>query len=158
MGMLAYRVYTQLKAWINTGVSRLKFWHYLVGVAVIAYALTVQLEITGLLKLFYGDIPGLLMAHGLFALSLSVIFLCFKNQGLDRFVGELSYPVYLIHPIIITTLKPLVDWRRLGPLTAIISIVLSILLYQFCFRRIDEKRHAAANEVAGTGQLATQSS
>jgi peptidoglycan/LPS O-acetylase OafA/YrhL len=72
------------------------------------------------------------------------IFNLFKNNKIDRFIGELSYPVYICHFLIINILThftPL-PHQILGLTTAIIAIIFSILLLKLIIQPIDRFRQS----------------
>ena len=79
----------------------------------------------------------------LFPVALPFIFAYTKKNKGDRLIGELSYPIYLTHWIVIDLLR-LVDspWvgRYFGELTCLITITLSIVLWYFVDRPIDAWR------------------
>jgi peptidoglycan/LPS O-acetylase OafA/YrhL len=75
--------------------------------------------------------------------ALPFIFAYTKKNKVDRQIGELSYPIYLTHWIVIDLLR-LVDspWvgRNLGELTCLFTITLSVILWYVVDRPIDAWR------------------
>jgi peptidoglycan/LPS O-acetylase OafA/YrhL len=79
------------------------------------------------------------------------IFLLSKSSPLDRYIGELSYPVYLTHFIVITFLQ--LVWYRLhwtggfGIAVVIGTLAASMLLIQFLINPIDRLRQRRAEKM-----------
>lgn len=78
---------------------------------------------------------------GLFALT--------KNNPYDRRLGELSFPIYLVHYFVVTLIRPALQAAAipqpwLGPVSAAVSIVLAIVLFTWCIEPIDRARHRLA--------------
>jgi len=84
----------------------------------------------------YIPIPGQLKAwpyYGLATLTIPFLFAETKNWHWDRYIGELSYPVYLIHFLIIWILQavlPISSHHWLGLAAMAGSVAASILLVQ----------------------------
>jgi len=72
------------------------------------------------------------------------IFKLFKNSKVDRFIGELSFPVYISHFLIIDTLTHFTNLPHqfLSVTTTIISILFSILLLRFIIDPINRFRQS----------------
>ena len=69
----------------------------------------------------------------IFFLSLPFVFLLSKNWKKDRYIGELSYPIYISHWLVLMSINYLkipifVDF---GFMTIILTIPLSFLLNKF---------------------------
>lgn len=47
------------------------------------------------------DTPRLWAAYLVFAASLPFVFACWRNSNFDRLIGEISYPLYIVHGLII---------------------------------------------------------
>jgi peptidoglycan/LPS O-acetylase OafA/YrhL len=86
---------------------------------------------------------------GLYLLWLSVIpvlFHFFKSSDIDRFVGELSYPVYLSHLIMIAFIRMMLGVTglsddSLGILSLVVTVLWSIVFYVLLVKRLDEFRY-----------------
>jgi peptidoglycan/LPS O-acetylase OafA/YrhL len=98
------------------------------------------------LIIFYQYIPydnikmwGLLLTT---VVMLPFIFNLTKNIKIDRFIGELSYPVYISHFLVIDFLTHFtpINHSLLSLIATIISILLSIMLLQFIMKPIDKIR------------------
>jgi peptidoglycan/LPS O-acetylase OafA/YrhL len=82
----------------------------------------------------------------------------FRRQRQDRFIGELSYPIYLVHYAVILALLRVfqalsLSLEHLGQTAAFVSIILAAVFYVLCLKRIDRKRHSltASSELRGAG-------
>lgn len=84
--------------------------------------------------------PFLMAALFLF---LPVIFSITKNNKIDRYIGELSYPLYISHMLVIWIVSSFFDsygiWQRI--VVGVGSILFAVLIYQILDRRVDEFRH-----------------
>ena len=77
-----------------------------------------------------------------FAICVPFIFNLSKNWKIDRYLGELSYPIYISHILIIMSVKflkiPLIG--GLGLIVTIFTIIFSIILNKFISEKIEKKR------------------
>lgn len=71
----------------------------------------------------------------LFPLFIPTIFEAFKNSKFDNFLGELSYPVYLVHIVIQNNFHLGIYYNVL------LSILFSIFVVVFIEKKIDRFRH-----------------
>jgi peptidoglycan/LPS O-acetylase OafA/YrhL len=81
----------------------------------------------------------------LFALCLPFIFQITRNSRADRFIGELSFPIYLIHHLIMMILKPYFfghPWNMgwFGISTVLLSTAASLLLWFFFLKPLEKMR------------------
>jgi len=88
---------------------------------------------------------SILISYMLWALIVPVLFFVFGSQRCDRVIGELSYPIYLVHYVIIAVVGYLFYCLEItqgfGVYCAVASIVVSIVLYKFVVIPLDQKRH-----------------
>lgn len=80
----------------------------------------------------------------LFFLSLPIIFHHTKNIKIDRYIGELSYPIYISHIFvlnIITAFKIPIPFGQ-GLTLSVFTILFSILLNEFVAKRIEKTRQS----------------
>ncbi len=89
-----------------------------------------------LVIIFYQYLPGddakLWVYTLLFAMALPFIFYLTKNYKWDRYVGELSYPLYLVHVLVILVLKYTDISNTFSGITAIIcSTLAAMVLYHY---------------------------
>ncbi|MCE0521454.1 MAG: acyltransferase [Methylacidiphilales bacterium] len=96
------------------------------------------LWVLGFLMLFYRRLP---FTHLLYIIAVPVVFFLIpllfvltKNNPIDRFVGELSYPFYLVHFISLVLayyLRPQLQHMWVGPYCLFFSLFLAWLIYRF---------------------------
>jgi peptidoglycan/LPS O-acetylase OafA/YrhL len=139
-GALAYLLYEKIKE------SNLKNLGH-----VFAIIITAMLFIIPLLKphvLFHFELNCWLFYSAL-TLSIPFIFLTYKDNKIDRWIGELSYPVYLVHFFV---MREIGHWHffkpQLGFWVCVVSILLSIPLIKYVQMPIDNfrKRNYHARE------------
>jgi peptidoglycan/LPS O-acetylase OafA/YrhL len=127
-GVLAYRVG---KRYMNLAGSRA----YGIGALSLIFVLTVFYP-----YIPFGFKPQFYLA--VFTLSLPFIFYVTKNLKWDRYIGELSYPVYLIHILIIILLNRL--GMHLGmPNTwpvIVLSIIFSLVINELVQKPVERWR------------------
>ena len=91
----------------------------------------------------YLSFPFLDKVYILFlVVSIPFIFFLTKNSQLDRYIGDLSYPVYISHILIINTLVYL-DISILKPsgiIVSIMSILISVLINKFFANKFERYR------------------
>ncbi len=103
-----------------------------------------------ILILYYSRLPG--SSYTREAILLPVLFIMIpilfnytKNNETDRLIGELSYPFYLIHLLILFLMWPwlshYVPPNSLGPIYLFLSIGASYLVYRGIDEKIDNYRH-----------------
>ncbi len=75
---------------------------------------------------------------------LPLFFKLTKNIKLDSLIGELSYPIYICHFLIIDMITHLtkLDHQYLGLTASIISILISILISKFILNPINKHRQS----------------
>ncbi|PTQ67909.1 acyltransferase [Pseudomonas sp. GV071] len=98
MGSLAYYLYRHVnqRAWANKAalpVNLLLLSGVLYVMAVKGYPIIEKA--TGY------DTVALWLRYGAFALCLPFVFLLWKNNRVDRWLGDFSYPVYIVHGLVI---------------------------------------------------------
>lgn len=87
------------------------------------------------------SIPKKFLFFTLLAVALPMIFALTKTSKFDRYIGDLSYPVYLSHVLIGSIILPLkISNEFWGIKTAIISLAVSVILLYFVVRPIDAFR------------------
>jgi len=148
-GMLGYRFYVRYASRLDLARFVEGKWRYVGAAAALLLVLTLHAKAVRFLcqSLDYGK--GVILSYLVWPVLIALGFALFKNQRTDRFVGELSYPIYLVHVAVIAAIRPLfVKWvipdHHLGEATTVISTVLAIVLYVFCLKRIEQKRHGGS--------------
>ncbi len=148
LGMLGYRFYVRAlaerhaPAWSRLGSAA--------AMTCVLLALVAQAAATRFLGRWLGVHPALYLSYALWPSALAVLFWLFGKSRADRFLGELSFPVYLVHLAVLDNLVQAfrhfsVDAKYLGVVTAVISVALAVPIYRFGVRPWDRKRHALAH-------------
>jgi peptidoglycan/LPS O-acetylase OafA/YrhL len=84
-----------------------------------------------------------------------LLFSLTRNNRIDRFVGELSFPVYLLHVVICTISIDVLRYFQLptylwGELSTVVSVLLSVALQCYVFVRVERLRRKATRAVGST--------
>ena len=82
--------------------------------------------------------------------SIPVLFFQFRNNRMDAFIGELSYPVYIVHLIIIIILGRFIHGDLLAFSGVAASILVSIILNRLVTQPIDKYRQKRVQKAAET--------
>jgi peptidoglycan/LPS O-acetylase OafA/YrhL len=131
MGSISYKIYFFVKE------KRFSKW------------ITISLSIFFLsATFFYQVIPGGVLKSYLYyffaMISIPFIFLYFKNNKIDRLIGELSYPVYISHMLILHIVSPVIIKCNLidYPVIAgcILSILFSVIIMRYLIDPIEKYR------------------
>ena len=143
LGILAYRWHEYLITWkISPQVFHL------------AYGTCIALLIG------YQFLPGeLVYAHVrnwlvYFAMVgvLPLVFRATKNWSWDRSIGELSYPVYIVHYLVIDLIGPIVQRLGIenlcGELAVVTSVVVSLILIKMVVKPLEGFRQSRVTKVA----------
>jgi len=89
--------------------------------------------------------------YGLFTLSLPTIFRLFRHSTIDRFIGELSYPVYIWHATVILIASHIVSAAKLsGTFTILVlfcTIAVSWVSVRFVILPLDRFREKRVHSV-----------
>lgn len=75
------------------------------------------------------------------AFTLPSLFNLSQNSHLDRYIGELSFPLYLVHQLVIEFLKLFITPDFFFSFKVLlVSLVTSVLLYRFLIKPLDSLR------------------
>jgi peptidoglycan/LPS O-acetylase OafA/YrhL len=84
-----------------------------------------------------------------FAMAMPVLFKYTAKNKVDRLIGELSYPVYIVHYPILIWLRDVLsgyslikDFISLGTLVSLVSIVVGLIIYSLVERKVSRFRHS----------------
>lgn len=146
LGMLGYRLYTRTAPYHPPArfrcVSRLS---YLGGGIALLFLLYIHVRTVAYVSRFVGNETGVLISYPFWALGIPVLFFAFGNQKDDRMIGELSYPVYLVHYVVIVVvtilLTPFGVGRGIGAVSALVSIIVAAIFYRTIIAPLDRTRH-----------------
>jgi peptidoglycan/LPS O-acetylase OafA/YrhL len=135
LGILAWRLYTKLKLDDFPKVRR--YW-LLVPILLVVLALHAKaVELAGrVIGLEYAS----LLTYPFWAVVVVFLFAFFREHKLDRFIGELCYPIYLIHYTVAMTVVSL--FGPSGKITAILSLGLAALFFIFVLKPYESWRHS----------------
>jgi len=78
------------------------------------------------------------------AASLPMLFFLTKNSKLDKLIGDLSYPVYISHTLIMLLFIKFITPELFGIAVAVVSIIVSIFLNRLIGEPIDKWRQKRA--------------
>lgn len=140
-GILMYRIYCLIKTKSYKFLSFYSFFFY------ISYLVCYQFlphERTKQLILFL-----------LSFIFIPFIFKLFKNNKIDRFTGELSFPVYISHFLIIDIFTHFTNLphQYLGITTTFTSIIFSILIVKFIINPINNYRQSRIKSLPCQGEV-----
>lgn len=89
------------------------------------------------------DAPRMWLAFVLFALSLPFVFARWRQSKIDRWIGELSYPLYIVHGVIIGIVFGKIYAGQSGneEIAVVASLAVAALAFVLIDRPIDAWRH-----------------
>jgi peptidoglycan/LPS O-acetylase OafA/YrhL len=127
LGIVAYNIYKKLKPVKLEEIYLKAIWYTVVG-----------------FTLFYSFLPfgfkNYLYIVAFFA-ALPFIFIYTKSSKRDAYIGELSYPIYISHMLVLTFLKLfIIPKAYLGLTLTIVTILFSILLNELIAKKIEKIR------------------
>jgi peptidoglycan/LPS O-acetylase OafA/YrhL len=143
LGSLAYHLYARIKA--RAGARTVGV---VLGGAMTLFALASMWKGGGVLLIDRAtgyDTPALWLAYIGFAVSLPFLFAASKSNTIDRWIGELSYPLYLVHGLTIGVVFGKLH-RPAGDLAwevgvVLLSLAAAIALFMLVDRPVDAWRH-----------------
>lgn len=156
-GMLAFRVYR----WLTPRLEGLRVAVLAAKPALYPVLLLVLLAAFGVaawgLEGLDGRFGFLSARYAFFlvwAMLIPVVFFLTRSNPLDRYLGDLSYPVYLVHMLIVASLRFGFDrchvrqaW--LGYASTVVSLVAALALMHFLVHPIEARRRSLAKRIAG---------
>jgi peptidoglycan/LPS O-acetylase OafA/YrhL len=157
LGMLSHRGYARLKPWMARRLTPLvpdRALTYTLYVLVIlwvcyfAYLLQEGLD-AWITPHVTSRIYAYLLSYMVWPCLLPVMFFIGKNNAIDRFVGDLSYPIYLGHWLALDLAR--IAWptsHRAEDLAVLFSIVISLLMMWAVVRPLEKRRHRLAAAIS----------
>lgn len=150
LGMLSQRLYRVLPQQIKN-ISLKSLGNYVLASALFIGILAGASKGVELIGTYTGYHYAVLIFYSLWALAIPVLFCIFGEYKYDRFIGELSYPVYLSHLIVVSFVMAVQSKLALpativGPLSGVLSVAFALLLYIYIFKPLDARRHSLAKK------------
>jgi peptidoglycan/LPS O-acetylase OafA/YrhL len=146
LGILAFRMYAATRGAIATPAMAATFKGFaitsVVALALFHGAARLAVHLSG-----HADYTtSTLATYLLWPFLVAGLFVLTRSNALDRTLGELSFPIYLVHYFVVTLARPALQLASiaplwLGPVSAAASIVLAVLLFKWCIAPIDRARH-----------------
>lgn len=131
-GCLAYRLYRSINEW------RYPDW---LGYLLLPAFPMFCLNVSG--RMFTNQSTPILL-YCLLTLTLPFLFRASRRSALDRFCGDLSYPIYAVHLTVIALVEQF-RWQNVASTTVLtigITASLALVLVVFLERPIDRFRHS----------------
>jgi len=151
-GMISYRVYARTFAsWKTFRLKNLA--QYLAFVVFMIFIFYASQKISGHLLKPLGRPYMFLGTYPLWVAAIPFLFHLTRDLKVDRFIGELTYPVYLIHFVVLEVVNVVLAKLSINDhiavyITSVVSIALSSLLYIAIFKPFEEKRQGFARELS----------
>lgn len=146
LGMLAFRFYAANRGRVSAPAMASTFLAFSITSAVALTTFYGGARSVDLFSRHIGPAYSSLLTYPLWALLVAGLFVWSKNNTYDRVIGELSFPVYLVHYFIIAIARGLLratsipeSW--LGAVSALTSIAVAVVLFKWCIDPIDRARH-----------------
>jgi len=130
VGIILYKIYIK--------ITSSNFKNILNNKAILT-TLLILFFITGY---FYGELGKLLypFVFIIFIFLLPILFEQTKNNKIDRFIGEQSYPVYIVHIFVLMFASKISSENNLSLLVVVGSILFSIILNKYIQEKVEKTR------------------
>jgi peptidoglycan/LPS O-acetylase OafA/YrhL len=143
LGTIAYRIYKKIE---GKGVKEtyLKIIYFSILILTFSYS--------------WIPIPYKMYIYFLlFFLSVPFIFILSKHWKKDRYMGELSYPIYISHILVLMGVKSIFPSEKdgMGLVVIILSILFSVLLHEAIAKKIERIRQKRVKP-AGTSAVSNE--
>jgi len=147
-GMLGYRLYMHAARHRPSERFRCSSrTSYFFCAVILLFVLYISAKATGFVSHYVGHEVGPLITYPFLIIGIPLLFFAFGNQKDDRLVGELSYPIYLVHFTVISINSILLSYWKLpsmvGIASAFVSIALAAIFYFAFIMPLDKRRHYA---------------
>jgi peptidoglycan/LPS O-acetylase OafA/YrhL len=161
-GMLACRLYRRYKNELPASCRICTLRGYLVFVVAALAALWIQRQAGSWAGGRIGTENAMILLMPTWIPAIALLFALLQMNPLDRTIGELSYPIYLVHLAVIELAMLITGKLGLlnvptGPLSALVSVAAAYLLYQTCLRRLEESRQRRLAGMVSNQQMLSPS-
>ena len=151
-GMIGWRLYSKYDFASKLPVCK-KMSSYLFACVLLLVGLLLHVKVTGKISTVIGVNQADLVSYLFLPVAIAALFAYSRRNAVDRFIGELSYPIYLLHLIVIQSLAPLlknlhIPQTQLGQLAGLITIVLSVIVFLFVIQPFERWRHDFVTRMA----------
>ncbi|RYX85618.1 acyltransferase [bacterium] len=143
-GMLGWRLYDKYK--ISTRLPSCQgMWSYILCCILMLGAFYLHLQVGTWLSDHLGA-AFYVLYYLSFAVAVACAFAVFRKNAIDRFIGELSFPIYLTHIIIIKLTTTVLQSYHLpesllGPIAGLATMVTSLAFFVFAIKPFEVWRH-----------------
>lgn len=156
LGMTSCRLYGWCKARLGSSVERFQ----LIGLAKYGIYVLFAIVMFGLahagqrvLAQMIGQRYSVLASYVVWAALFPACFALSSANRLDRFIGELSYPVYLVHVFVIHVVRVIITvtgigHSNVGLISATISVLAAVVLVTLIVAPLEKRRMIWARRMA----------
>lgn len=161
-GMIAHRIYAKTLMLMQQ-IKLRNMVQYLVFAALLVFIFYISQKVPGLLGRYgIGGRYAVLISYAEWIIVVPFLFHLTRDLKLDRFIGELSYPIYLVHFQVVELVRLVlnrfsVPMEYLGIISGLASILLAIILYALIFRPFEERRQQMVDKLFQTKKQLTSS-
>jgi peptidoglycan/LPS O-acetylase OafA/YrhL len=144
-GNLSYRMYIKIK-----NIDSPRYISKIILLCVIV--LTIEFQNLPFIKITYSPFNFFEIIYFLSMIfSLPILFNFSKNSKFDNMIGELSYPIYISHILVITICSAVsVEILKTGWLLAIITIIIAYFLNKIVAVPLEKYRQSRLNKISNT--------
>ncbi|HYF34121.1 MAG TPA: acyltransferase [Prosthecobacter sp.] len=144
-GMLAFRFYRHYRDILPAKLRLRGRASYVLFVASALAFLWAQRKLSNALGALFGSEYSAVAIMIAWIPLIAILFALLEKHAFDRLIGELSYPIYLIHIAIIALIglfsrEMMLPPIPLGAVAALASVIAAFALHQLCLRRLEEWR------------------
>ncbi len=145
LGMIGWRIYTKFDFGSRLP-SCTRYSSYVIASGLLLLALYLHAMIVQQFSATFGNERTVLLSYFIWPGVIAGLFVCFRRNSPDRFISELSYPIYL-HLIVIQTMQLILIQLRipelyLGELSALGTVGLTFVISLYVLQPFERWRHA----------------
>lgn len=149
LGMLAFRLYDSRLKTLATKSSP-TFVAFLITSLVSLALFSFGAEVVAVCAKRFNGAYCSLASYPVWCIVIVCLFAASRNNKYDRMIGELSFPIYLVHFFVISVVGVAIrvtgtPASSLGPLSALVSIIAASLLFKWCIAPMERVRHDLTN-------------